>query len=98
MPRCSPASPPSRARRRSSHLRARSMASPPPPRPAGEPAQPSPQAVVPRARELDDLLLELAERNIGDLAEAHVHREVNLRELALAEREGVLDARALEPQ
>src|SRR4030067_936614 len=30
-------------------------------------------------------------------AAAHVHREVNLRELALAEREVVLNARALEP-
>jgi len=67
-----------------------------PPRLAEELDEPAAKPVVPGPRELDHLLLELGERDLGRVAKADVDGEVDLRELALAEREVVLDGRGLE--
>ena len=55
------------------------------------------EPVVPRAGDLPDLAFELVERHLGDLAVPDVHREVELRDAALGERDVVVDRRPVEP-
>jgi hypothetical protein len=55
------------------------------------------QVVVPGPGDLDDLALELFERDVGDGALPNVDREVQLREVALGDREVVVEGLAVEP-